>query len=110
MYSDEWSKQGFTKGKKANISSIVNYEIWLDNDGVPVGVTINFDMANDFHYELLIHDWNRFLEEVLQDSNSINTERFFREFINSNNFPLAFEEMLDEKAIKYKKIAFFKLC
>lgn len=106
MYSDEWSKQGFTKGKKANVSSIVNYEIWLDNDGVPVGVTINFEMTNDFHYELLIHDWNRFLKEVLRDSNPINTERLFTEFINNSNQQFAFEEKLDAKGIKYKKIAF----
>lgn len=107
MYSDEWSKQGFTKGKKTNVSSIVNYVIWLDKKGAAVGVTINFETANDFHYELLIHDWNRFLEEVLQDGNSINTERLFRELINNANSYFTFEETLDAKGIKYKKIAFY---
>jgi hypothetical protein len=107
MYSDEWLKQGFTKGEKINVSSIVNYGIWLDNDGVPVGVTINFETADDFHYELLMQDWNKFLKEVLLDDNPINTERVFREFINSNNWPFGFEEMLDAKSIEYKKIAFY---
>ncbi len=30
-------------------------------------VTVNFEKADDFHYELVMSDWNRFLEEVLQD-------------------------------------------
>jgi hypothetical protein len=107
MYSDEWLKQGFTRCEKINVSNIVNYVIWLDNDGNAVGITVNFEMANDFHYELLMPDWNEFLEEVLHDIDPINTERLFGEFINSNNHPFAFEEMLDAKAIRYKKIAFY---
>jgi hypothetical protein len=107
MYSDEWLKQGYKKGKRINISSVVNYGIWLDDKGVPVGVTINFETADDFHYELLMQDWNKFLKEILLDDNPINTERVFREFINNNNSNFVFEEVLDARAIKFKKIAFY---
>ncbi len=107
MYSDEWSKQGFIKGKKINVTNIVNYLIWLDKEGTAVGVTINFETVNDFHYELLITEWNKFLKEVLHDDNPINTERVFGEFIINNNSNFAFEEMLDAKTIKYNKIAFY---
>ncbi len=107
MYSDEWLKNGFTKSKRIKISNIVDYVFWRDKNGVAVGVTINFEMANDFHYELLMSDWNKFLEEVLHDNEPMNTERAFREFINKNNQLFAFQEVLDANAIKYKKIAFY---
>ena len=80
MYSDEWLEQGYKK----NVNSVVNYVIWMDKDSAAVGVSINFETANDFHYELLITEWNKFLKEVLNDDNPINTERIFKEFINFN--------------------------
>jgi hypothetical protein len=54
-----------------------------------------------------MQDWNKFLKEILLDDNPINTERVFREFINNNNSNFVFEEVLDARAIKFKKIAFY---
>lgn len=107
MYSDNWLKQGYTSGSRIKISDIVDYRIWSDNKGIAVGVTVDFEAADDFHYELLTEDWNRFLSEVLCITDISSATTAFQGFLKSNTNLFAFEEALGNHSIKYKKVAFF---
>lgn len=107
MYSDNWLKQGYTSGSRIKISDIVDYRFWSDNKGIAVGVTVDFEAAEDFHYELLTEDWNRFLFEVLCISDTSSATTAFQGFLKSNTNLFAFEEALNNRSIKYKKVAFF---
>lgn len=107
MYSDNWLKQGYTSGSRIKVSEIVAYHIWSDNKGIAVGVTVDFEVADDFHYELLTEDWHRFLFEVLCIADMSAPITVFQGFLKRNTNLFAFEEALNEHGIKYKKIAFY---
>lgn len=107
MYSDNWLKQGYTSGSRIKVSEIVAYHIWSDNKGIAVGVTVDFEVADDFHYELLTEDWHRFLFEVLCIADMSAAITVFQGFLKRNTNLFAFEEALNEHGIKYKKIAFY---
>ena len=107
MYSDNWLKQGYTSGNRIKVSDTVDYQVWSDNAGAAVGVTVDFETADDFHYELLIADWHRFLFEVLCIADMSAAITVFQGFLKGNTNLFAFEESLNEHGIKYKKIAFY---
>lgn len=107
MYSDEWLKQSFNSNSRIKVSDEVDYRIWSDNDGTAVGVTVDFEIDNDFHYELLMSDWNRFLAEVLHDTNPANTTKVFGEYLHKCKCVFSFEEDLNSIGIKYEKVAFY---
>lgn len=107
MYSDEWLKQGFNSSLRMKVSDEVDYRIWLGNDGTAVGVTVDFETADDFHYELLMPDWNRFLAEDLHDTNPAYTTKVFGEYLHNCKGLFSFEEDLNSNGIKYEKLAFY---
>jgi len=107
MYSDNWLKQGYNSGNRIKVSDTVDYQIWSDNAGAAIGVTVNFETADDFHYELLIADWNRFLYEVLCVNDSSVVTEAFQGFLKTTTNLFAFQEVLNEHGINYKKIAFY---
>lgn len=107
MYSDEWLKQGFNSSLRMKVSDEVDYRIWSNNVGTAVGVTIDFETADDFHYELLMPDWNRFLAEMLYDTNPANTTKVFGKYLYNCKWLFSFEEDLNSNSIKYKKVAFY---
>lgn len=67
MYSDEWIKnENITRCKTVKLNSIANYYTWVDrNDGL-IGISINFENADDTHYEMLARDWYSYQEKVLR--------------------------------------------
>lgn len=107
MYSDNWLKQGYTSGSRIKVSDVVDYRIWSDNKGIAVGVTVNFEVADDFHYELLIPDWHRFLKEVLSVTDITASTVAFHDFLANNEGLFAFEDELKLHGIEFKKIAFY---
>lgn len=107
MHSDNWLKQGYTSGNRIKVSDTVDYQIWSDNAGAMVGATVNFETADDFHYELLAENWSRFLSEVLCINDTSPTAEAFQGFMKIKTNLFAFQEALDEHGIKYKKIAFY---
>lgn len=107
MYSDNWLKQGYTNGNRIKVSDTVNYQVWSDNNGAAVGVTVNFETADDFHYDLLIADWNRILVEVLCSPKAIAPKDAFRDYLLNNKGLFDFEEALKTHDIKFEKIAFY---
>lgn len=107
MYSDSWVKQGYNTGDRIKVTDIVDYRIWSDNSGDMIGVTVDFETADDYHYELLAADWNRVLAEILSVTDTVASVIAFRDFLLHNNGLFAFEEALKTRGINFKKSAFY---
>ena len=106
-YSDNWLKQGHTSGDRIKVSDIIDYRVWSDKNGSAVGVTVDFETADDFHYELLTVDWGRFLSEVLCITDAATTTAALHNFLGNGTDLFAFEDALKSHDIKYKKIAYY---
>lgn len=107
MYSESWVKQGYNSGDRIKVTDIVDYRIWSDNSGDMIGVTIDFETADDFHYELLTADWRKFLIEVLSITDIAAPTVAFRDYLAHNKGLFAFEESLKANGINFKKSAFY---
>jgi len=107
MYSDNWLKQGYNSGNRIKVSDTVDYRVWLDNAGAAVGVTVDFETADDFHYELLAADWHRFLTEVLSVTDLTAPTVAFRAYLADNEGLFALEDALKTYGIEFKKTAFY---
>lgn len=107
MYSDDWLKLGFQHGERIKVSTMVDYVIWTDSKFRVVGVTVHFEEADDYHYDLPNEEWMKFLTKVLRNSNVEKTSNLFKKFLYENKDMFAFEDALDTYEIKYDKIAFF---
>lgn len=58
MYSDEWLRNDYSHGEKVVLyNEFINYYVWCNQAKIPVGVTINFEYADDVHYDVLYSDW-----------------------------------------------------
>lgn len=107
IYSDSWVKQGYNSGDRIKVTDIVDYRIWSNNSGDMIGVTVDFETADDYHYELLAADWNRVLAEIFSVTDTVATVIAFRDFLLHNNGLFAFEEALKTRGINFKKTAFY---
>ena len=54
MYSDYWLKSGYQYGESIKVLTVADYKIWIDNRGCIVGVTVDFEEADDYYYDLPI--------------------------------------------------------
>lgn len=106
IYSDNWLKQGHTSGDRIKVSDIVDYRVWSDKNGSAVGVTVDFETSDDFHYELLTADWGRFLSEVLCTTDATTSTVSLHNFLENGKNLFAFEDALESHGIKYKKVAY----
>ena len=109
MYSDDWHRAGYTIEERIVISDPVMYRHAYDHEGVLVGVIVDYEFADDYHYELLTEDWIQFCEQYLDAGNETEA---FKKFINAKNLDtiegkFAFEDALKKSGIKFKKVAFY---
>lgn len=70
---------------------------------------IDFECADDFHYELLANDWQRFCDSFLEQGDE---KQMFKQFLekkdlNTHDGLFAFERVLKQENIAFRKIAFF---
>lgn len=109
MYSDEWREQGFVTENQIKVSGPVYYRHTYDKNGTLVGVTVDCEYADDFHYELLAKDWRTFCDTYLQGEDELRAFKAFLELkdLNSIEGEFAFEHALTRAHIKYKKMAFY---
>ena len=106
MYSDEWIELGHTSSEQIAVSDIAFYRVWTDNAGAEIGATVDFEAANDFHYELPITEWQRFKENILRVSRSEEVTDAFRAYLVRNKGLFDFERDLRIFGIGYQKIFF----
>lgn len=108
MYSDKWIMSNCTKQGSINITrdGLITYVLWIDNENNYVGAGLNFEYADDFHYEFLINDWERLMNCLFGVSNYDSHDKLLRAYFKDNDF-FAFENALAENNIEYEKIAFY---
>lgn len=106
MYSDNWLKLGYEHGDRIKVSAVVDYYTWTDSENHIVGVTVNFEEADDYHYELLIEEWMKFNAEVLKSNNLDETKKLFKKSFENNEM-FDFQDALKLHEIKYEKMAFY---
>ena len=108
MYSDEWIKdKSLRTTERKSINNTANIYFWLNDNDELVGVSINFELANDVHYELKANEWYRFLNQVLKVDNKENYLKYLRDFLESSSIPqVNLAIVLNQNAIEYKKVAF----
>lgn len=105
LYSDKWIKQGYTSGERISIGNgqPIDYRIWYDGSS-EIGVTIDFEYAEDAHYEFLWEEFGKLMSIWGGEENFLtNMQKFF-----SNKQPyFMFSNFLDENEIEYKMIVFY---
>lgn len=109
MYSDEWIKdKSLRTTERKSINNTADIYFWLNYNDELIGVTINFELANDVHYELKANEWYRFLDEVLKVDNKENYIKYLKDFFESLSIPqVNLATVFDQNSIEYKKVAFF---
>jgi len=107
MYSDTWLAQGYSSREPIRVSDFVFYRTWHDVAGNEIGVTVDFETANDFHYEIPVGEWQSFLTEVLRLEESDDVTDALRGYFLLNEGLFDFERNLKIHGIGYQKIAFY---
>ena len=109
MYSDDWRRQGYSIEQRILIFDAVYLRHAYDQNGNPAGVIVDYELADDYHYELLADAWQAFCGRYLNGADEIPA---FTEFIKENGLETfkgryAFENALKEAGIDYKRAAFY---
>ena len=107
MHSDNWLKFGYKRDQRIIVSTVADYETWTDSENNIVGVTVNFNEADDYHYELLVEEWKKFFLEGLKSTNLAEMQKLFEKFLHENNNMFGFEDALKLHGIKYEKMVFY---
>lgn len=81
------------------LNAISSYCTWADSNGTFVGITVNFEEADDTHCELLAEDWILFQEKILQVKKSDNFDAELSRATEKGW--LEFSEKLKENGIPY---------
>lgn len=107
MYSDKWVfNENFRKIPQMHFNDNIDIQYWLNSDNILVGVCIDFELADDVHYELTATNWFKFLEKVLRISCEKNVSVELAHFFQSNSSHFYFSEILNKYGIEFKKIYF----
>jgi len=106
MISDEWIELGYTSSEPIEVSDIVFYRIWTDQAGTKIGISVDFEIDNDFHYTMPISDWQIFTKNVLRVNNPNRVTQAFREYLIKNPKLFDFERDLKIYGIWYQKFFF----
>ncbi len=110
MYSDVWIKDdSIQKSIPYDVTDEANIEYWHDRDHHIVGVKLNFEFADDVHYELTWDNWLIFLEKVLHHTERGDGLKKLAAFLKGKLPHIKFEHALQKHGIEYKKMAFFHL-
>jgi len=107
MLSDTWIRAGFVK-KENNImvSTLIYLKLWVDYAGNPVGVAIDFEYADDIHYEFEYSDWHNYLQKQFGLTNQAEFRKSLCDYFENHDW-LEFENSLKTFGIKYDKIVFW---
>lgn len=107
MLSDEWLKLGYTHGDNIEIvNGLIDYVIWTGNCSAPVGVSVNFEYADDVHYDLHYVDWMRFLKDCLHTEPPEDYSGSLYAFFSVSDC-FVFDDVLVKYHIPYDRVAFY---
>lgn len=108
MLSDEWLSKKYTSGNKAKISNKIYYRVWTDTKGKQVGISLDFEYADDVHYDLSVENWAIFLQVIALEQNATENDIIegLREYFESRDC-FDFENDAKKAGAEYDKIAFY---
>jgi len=109
MDSDDWHKAGYRIESRIPIFGPVYYRHAFDLKSEVAGVIVDYEFADDFHYELLAEDWKVFCKKYLAGRDDTEAFKGFivEHGLDTFNGKFAFENALSASGIKYKKMAFY---
>lgn len=104
--SDDWLRKGFRSGeRRCVVETIVYYRIWTDENGARVGVTVDYEYAEDVHFELDFASWSAFLQATGLDADSEVPPQDLREVLFQDGYAV-FQNTLIRLRLPYSKRAF----
>ena len=105
LYSNEWLKNGYKSGVRNNIDNgqPIDYRYWYDGDKI-IGATIDFEYADDAHYEFLWEEFEKLIAIWGGEENFLSSMQKF--FVKEQHYYI-FSEFLDKHNIVYKRIVFY---
>lgn len=99
---------GYTHSDKINIiDGLIDYYIWTDSCGSPIGISVNFEYADDVHYELRYGDWVRFLKDCLHTTLEDCSKALYTYFSKSDSH--MFRNILTDNKISFDRVVFFMI-
>lgn len=108
MYSDAWIKDAMVrKASPILLTDEIRLSEWLNEKNEPIGISIDFEYADDIHYEFLIEDWNLFISKVLKVEPTSDYIPYLKAFFQKPKSHLDFGTALWNNKIEHKKIAFY---
>ena len=109
MYSDDWHRENCRFVNRTEVLSPVYYRHVFNEHGDLVGVIVDYEYAEDFHYEIPANDWNAFCRKHLEIGNEREAFRIFLESngLNTVEGKIAFELAMKADGIRFNKIAFY---
>ena len=105
MYSDKWRKQGCYKKLRVHKDDMFLYD-WYSQEGAHVGVSVDYEIAEDVHYEIKRDDWIRLLGEVIHEEDVYRPSKKTIDFLAQPEMHYEFGLIMNLNHIAYKKIAF----
>ena len=103
MYSDNWHREECRFEELERVAGNIFWRHVYSGERL-VGVMVDYEYADDFHYELEVKEWKRFVDLYLGGKDDLNS---FQNFITSENNLFLFEYALKDANIEYNKIAFY---
>lgn len=107
MYSDIWlNDSSVHKAPPIAITNEINLVKWLNESEEVIGIGLNFEYADDIHYEFLIDNWNKFIISVLKQEPTSNYIPSLKQYFQSPSSHIDFGIALWNTKIEFKKISF----
>lgn len=106
MYSDEWIRKGFHSGERTELQNgqPIYYRYWYDEDNNKIGATIDFEYAEDAHYEFLFEEFEKLISLWGGENKFVKR---MQNFFKQKQPYFVFSNYLDENSIQYKRIVFY---
>lgn len=108
MYSDNWIKiSHIHKTAPIRLTDEISICYWMKNDSEIIGVNMDFNFANDYHYEFLAEDWELFLQKVLSVAIDSDYIPSLKAYFQKPSAHLDFMTAIWEHKIAHQKIAYY---
>lgn len=108
MYSDIWIKtKDVHKSPPIALTEEISLCKWMSEKDGLIGIGIDFEYADDIHYEFLIDDWNLFVETVLGGDKKSDYIPLLKDYFAEPSSHLKFGLSLRNNNIKHTKVAFY---
>lgn len=114
MYSDKWLTD--LSNKRTSVeelkSSLIYCYYWIDKDNNKLGISINFEYAEDSHIEILYENLLKLSKILFEITNKKEILESLKEFFKSKDTAKKeelkeFKNLLTDNNIEYKIINFY---